>query len=286
MPPTNSATSSASTTSKIKRQKISHATGRNDERVRRNVDAAGVMAQNAVQSPLLRLPAELRSTIWNIVYGNMMVVIHSNNQKSGHKPSFRLKFDTHENVITEHFLTDAPVSAPKLVCRQFWAETSEVFLKSCTVRTASRKAFRVLALSEQPIVQRVQKLIIAYARTWPSDFPRSWANYLTSSLVGRFKNLRGVEMYLWVVHGYQLRRTDVLNDDLWKSNKLPAIIRSFQQHKLEPALTSVNYLPYRWVHETAWNASTVINEAIRTELLKYRPRRTSKRGKVEDEDDD
>ncbi|KAJ4364924.1 hypothetical protein N0V95_000571 [Ascochyta clinopodiicola] len=284
MPPKKRATFDAPAASRAKRQKVSRVT-RSTERIQPVIKAIDLTAQNVLQSPLLHLPAELRNAIWMLVYGEMMVVVDFMHITSEGERSVELLFDIYKDVSTDLILPDAPTSAPKLVCRQFWAETSSVFLNSCTVRTGCGEAFRALALSKQPIVQHVRKLIIISWMIQAWDFPRTWAKYLTSSIVGCFRSLQGVELYIRVHDHEGLGNTDVLNDAVWKSKKLPAVIRSFQQHKMQPVLTSVNYILCE--HQGVENVKTprVINEAIRTELLKYRPRRLSRRGKLEDEDD-
>ncbi|KZM22091.1 uncharacterized protein EKO05_0007876 [Ascochyta rabiei] len=284
MPPEKRATFDAPAANGAKRQKVSPV-AKSNERIETDTKAVDLTAHNALQSRLLYLPAELRNAIWTLVYGDMMVVVDSTSHTPENERSVKLTFDTYEEASGEEFLPVARASAPKLVCRQFWAETSSVFLDSCTVRTASGEAFRALALSKQPIVQRVRKLIITSKKIRAWDFPRSWANYFTSSIVGRFRNLQGVGLYTSVYYHDGLYQTDVLNDAVWKSKKLPAIIRSFQQHKLHPALTSVNYITCEHSYDVEDEKPILVGEAIRTELLKYHPRRLSRRGKIEDEDD-
>lgn len=65
---------------------------------------------------------------------------------------------------------------------------------------------------------------------------------MTSSTIGRFVSLESVELHLALYHlGLFLRTTDVIDNKYWKGERLPHVIRAFQQHKLNPPLTTVNY---------------------------------------------
>jgi len=231
---------------------------------------------NATQSLLLRLPAELRYAIWEIAFGNRMIYVDAYHYPHG--PDYSsVDFTPYDEVCTDAVgERDRPVT-PQLVCRQFWTETSQVFLSSCTFRVDYPYAFRAFALSEHSAVSRVRRLMI-HVGGGSHNFPMYWHTVLTSSLVGRFVSLEGLnftgKVYWLPQKG--LRDLDVMGSWLWKTRKLPSVIHSFQQHKLKAELTSVIFEPELRAHEPPGDTEP-INGAIREHLLQHRPRRLSKR---------
>ena len=189
--------------------------------------------------------------------------------------------------ITAEPLPENRVSTPKLVCKQFWFETSQVLLASATFQFTEPKFFRALAISAPRWLQCVRRIFLIPSDGWyASDLLKWWAGSLTSSLVGRFTHLEGVrfEVYVYDLGGL-CAQLDVMTDRKWKKTKLPSIIRSLQQHKLKPALTTFKFKVWKTDRKSfGFLEDPAISEAIRTELLKYRPRRVSKRGKGDDED--
>lgn len=168
---------------------------------------------------------------------------------------------------------------PNLVCRQFWAETSQVFLSSCVFRVDHPDAFRALALSGQSVVPRITRLMVRLSGTRSHNFPMYSHDAFTSSLVGRLVSLEGLVftgMVYWAPRD-AATAADVMGSACWKSKKLPVVIRAFQQHKLQANLTSVTFEPESYFVEPVWDA-TPYNEAIRIQLLDHHPRRLSKRG--------
>lgn len=184
--------------------------------------------------------------------------------------STRLTFGFDQKSSKGFYSCACTANAPQLVCKQFWVESSAEFFTSCTLQFLEVEAFRCLAMSAQPIVHSARKLSIVAHEWWPSYRTRLWAEVLTIALVGRFENLRGVCLSFWTFSDDSfLGRINVLSNPVWQSCKLLAILRTFQQHKLQPALTSV--LPIR---HNGWHPKgvhEVFGEAVRKELLKYKP---------------
>jgi hypothetical protein len=114
-----------------------------------------------------------------------------------------------------------------------------------------------------------------------NNFPRHWQEVFNASSVGRLASLEGLRfsgrVYWETGRPAGVRDTDVMHGNRWKLCKLPNTIKSFQQHKLKPELTSVTFKPVVTRVEGPWDAKP-INKAIRENLLQYRPRRLSQRG--------
>ena len=113
-----------------------------------------------------------------------------------------------------------------------------------------------------------------------------WASVLTSSLLGRFKNLRGLVLDLvlcWAQFSL-LQQKDVMRNVAWKGQKVPAIIRAFQQHQLEASRTTVTFSKWNtWPAEPRPIAAEGMDVIIKGHLLEYHPRHLSKRGQENEE---
>jgi len=149
----------------------------------------------------------------------------------------------------EHLLTTVSFPAlPQLVSRQFWAETSEVFLSTCTFRFNYEFNFRRFALSYLPTVPRVRWIMIYARPCWSSG----WLNHFGSHvpydpddiirmyyMVGNLKSLGGMKFSAELVWLFDesVREPD-LSVDQWAKAEMPKIVRTFQQHRLRPDLTS------------------------------------------------
>lgn len=171
-------------------------------------------------------------------------------------------------------------TTPQLVSRQFWAETSEVYLSSCTFRFNFLSGFRSLALSGHTVVPRSRRVMFHISADTPDafNFPLHSHSNFTSSIVGRFVRLEGVIFTGSVYWGPQghITDTDLMGGEHWRKIHMAAVIRAFQQHSLKENLTHVTLLPESRPHDV-WDAKPY-NEAMRKALLQYQPRRLSKRG--------
>ncbi|KAJ8119131.1 hypothetical protein OPT61_g16 [Boeremia exigua] len=229
---------------------------------------ANLTARNTLDSPLLRLPAELRNLIWTFAFGDQIILVRgsrSSYDAENHLVDFR-SLDAFSSFRHATLKVAESSFTPKLVCRQFWAETSQVFLSSCTFRVDHAHDFRKLALSKQPVVPKIRRLMICLgSRT--HNFPMYWHDVFTSSLVGRFTSLEGVTFTGEVCWGPKRGGLDVMNGSHWKMRHLPNTIRSFQQHKLRENLTLVDFKALKYPREFAWDAAQ-LNEAIPTAPLK------------------
>ena len=166
-----------------------------------------------------------------------------------------------------------------------WSKASPVFLRSCSLRVSHQAPLLAIALSGQAIIQATQKLIITYNSFEGLTFPQRYAYVLTSSTVGRFSSLEGIELHLALYHlESHLETTEVMEDEYWKGPRLPHIIRAFQQHKLEPSLTRVNYFLEDGSDMTKNQRVQELSVIVHNEVMQHHPRRVSRRGRAENDE--
>lgn len=238
-------------------------------------------AQNSISSPLLRLPAELRTKIWEFAYGDQIV------EFSAHKSAPELDNPDVINCVAASRIGPGVIlhlrgraTMPRPICKQYWSETSQAFFASATFEPNYPEALRALALSAPSWLQFLRRLVIVGHYSSPALALRSWTGSLTSSLLGRFISLEGIVFDFAVYQDSGLfSRLDVLNDKQWKKTKLPTIIRAIQQHQMKPKLTTFTWKPWVYGQPNQVVDPSAINEVIRIELLKHHPRRVSRRGK-------
>jgi len=184
--------------------------------------------------------------------------------------------------------TSTAITIP-FVCKQYWAEASTTFFASNIFGIGESSAFRAFVSSHPAFVTRVRQLII---QVGSGNFAASWGSALNPALLGYFKSLRGVSLTIPISYRdiAMLKRPDVIHDEGWKARKVPAVIRAFQQHRLDADLTTVNLVPMGYLYD--WNTGnqltldstevSVINDNIKNQLLEHHPRRLSRRGQVEE----
>lgn len=240
-------------------------------------------AHNAINSPLLRLPGELRNRIWDLCYGDMTVGFGITQELGAANPF------TGNPLLGLHIVSrrsGSRTDIPKLVCKQVWYESSQVMFATATFAINSPETCRILSKSSPIWLQYIRRLAINIDYHSLLDL-RKWAYGLTFSLAERFTNLEGLRLYSlgWTYSLMDIisRRPDFLTDERWVSTKMPSFIRSLQQHKLKPELTTVSWTEIDIASGDTWQDSQ-ISEVIRTELLTHRPRRKSRRGKHGDGD--
>ncbi|KAF1359827.1 hypothetical protein EJ07DRAFT_155764 [Lizonia empirigonia] len=253
----------------------STARGRKQQRVstraraRIDVGVADVTAQNAIQSPFLRLPGELRIAIWQLLFGDQLV--YFDRKRGGSGLAFMI---WHDNW------TRRRGQFPQLVCKQYWNETTSIFFSTSTFRTNGFEALHGLALdpSLQELVPRIRRLEID--SFLGSRIRTKMASTLTPSILARFEGLEGFKWKFGYNQSneYWFKVTDVMSDARWKRAKVPTIVRAMQQHKLREDLTSVEF--YTWPTDSSIaDPRTALSNMIRGHLLEHVPRRTSMRGK-------
>lgn len=202
--------------------------------------------RNDVQSPLLRLPAELRNIIWEYAFGHMVVHVKSRLRLARNEEYDRKDPDPWLWFRFEGFAReDLPILRP--VCQRFFAEATGVFWSSCVFSFDKPMSFQALARSGLSCVPRIQRIAIDLKgdHGGPShsieNIPWKWRNVFTVSFVGRFRNLEGVNIsgcveWDFVDNG---ATPDIVNGTVWKATAMSTMIGAFQQHKLKAELTSV-----------------------------------------------
>lgn len=172
---------------------------------------------------------------------------------------------------------------PKLVCKQFWFETFQIFFATATFHFNRPVIFRTLAILSPMWLRNVRRLRIQCIMF---SWLKRWADCLSYSLVERFTNVEGIEIRLEASRmDVESLQFNVMTGKKWERAKLPSIIRSFQQHKLKPELTRFICEPYSvktyGYKRQGQPFADAIDEAVRTELLKHHARRRSRRGKLD-----
>lgn len=235
-------------------------------------------AQNAIRSPLLRLPGELRNAIWRLLFGDQLVEVDVDNRKGGsgdrawrYGLEFAIWLDG-GRLRRGQF--------PQLVCKQYWNETKSIFFSTSTFQTIGYRAVHDLALdpSLRELVPRIRRLEIISLLGSPR-FTRL-ASAMTRYLLARFEGLEGFKWVFWYTKSseYWLEVTDVMSDAQWERIMVPTMVRAMQQHKLRADLTSVEFDTCCTEFNIA-HPRTALSNTIRGHLLKHVPWRTSMWGK-------
>jgi hypothetical protein len=241
--------------------------------------------KNGIDSPLLRLPAELRNRIWEQLYGGN--VIHVYYRSRGLTNMVCVVCDQQDDPAKTVFCCSrhsaSAISVP-FVCKQYFGEASMTFFASNVFGVDNPTTLRAFAASNPNFIARVRQLIVQAAS---GSFAASWGSVMNPSLLGHFKSLRGVSLSIPIMYHELslLDRTNIMDDGKWKSRKVPSVIRAFQQHRLQKDLTTVNLVPRSYFYH--WNKSGldtdqvkvgIINDTIKDLLLEHHPRRLSRRG--------
>jgi hypothetical protein len=235
----------------------------------------------------LRLPAELRNSIWEYAYGGGMVHVRFRTFKRQITSALLCHRCVHDIIPGSEgqgccMRRDPPPMCIPVVCKQYWAEASTTFFASNSFSINDQQVFRALVLSNSDFVSRIKQLDLALVGFLYTHRP--WAAAVNSSTVGYLKSLRGVTIAMCIAtpdNDIELEQDDVLGSAYWKAIKLPEIVRAFQQHRLDQASTRFTLLSYR-----RWNRATeldpgkvaVFEGRVKDLLLEHHPRRISRRG--------
>ncbi|UPX17515.1 uncharacterized protein EKO05_0007864 [Ascochyta rabiei] len=217
-----------------------------------------IPAQNARSSPLLRLPAELRKQIWQHVYGNARIRVslpsHNKRAEASHVD---LKYTMWEDVFYPLTEMLPRLQLPRTACKQFYSEATAALYASSTFEFDSPHTFRAFALSPHPCVSQIQKLSIP-------RLEHDWEKALTASLIGRLKSLRGVQLAHTYLHCRATHPLPHAGRDEWK--RYWRMIRSFQQHKLEPHITA-----FRLMVLNVFKQNLLAGEQLPRDILELKP---------------
>jgi hypothetical protein len=112
-------------------------------------------ARNRKQSPLLRLPGELRNKVYEYAMSEITVTVFP--YKGGYKP-YHLQAHLNDTPSSTRHVTD--VLSLTRVCRQVRAETCHLPLRSITFHVASDRSFhdflQVLSEAERNAISTIQ----------------------------------------------------------------------------------------------------------------------------------
>ncbi|KAF1935792.1 hypothetical protein EJ02DRAFT_112786 [Clathrospora elynae] len=271
-----------------------------------------ITAQNAVNSPLLRLPLEIRDKIWAFAYGNMTVHVdmpnpelatHPGHRHSltytiypevGHYQAYELLFenllqannhasscahraDFRTQLVCCHHMQsqlDAHVSSPTNTPALSLSLVCKQFWNeaSYTLLTSSTFAFTA------PVAFRHLALSSQTAKLHIRRVAilvyQEWPKTPQSSIVGQFENLERVNLVLYLLR-YPigvLRHTWVI------CSKYHSVIRAFHQNASKDGLTTVAVLPDENQNEEFSLADLRrANAAIRARLMHHHLIRRSQR---------
>ncbi|KAJ4364912.1 hypothetical protein N0V95_000559, partial [Ascochyta clinopodiicola] len=231
---------------------------------------------------------ELRTKIWQHAYGNVRIRVDLPSvNKRAEDSHADLEYIIWEDV--PYPLTKAlpRLQLPAVACKQFYSEATAALYASSTFEFDSPHDFRAFALSPHPCVSQLQKLSVPYLQ-------HDWEQALTSSLIGRFKSLRGVQLSHTYYHCSATQPLPPADRSEWKPYW--RMIRSFQQHELEPSMTEFSIVVLNVFKQNLLAGEQLprdqlvlkpgdpqyqnllrLQEDLKAGLLQYTPRRRSRR---------
>lgn len=160
-----------------------------------------------------------------------MITVHAARQYKDNEMEEHLFYRAHSRICDHPSYSKAWISethgstglhgvVPQPVCRQYWAETSEMFIATCTFRIDDHLSFRVLASSTKPIVAQIRRFMIHASSSSARNFPVYWQDVFSSALVGRFVNLEGFRLTgkaTWTSLVHEMSQ-NVLTNPFWRTS--------------------------------------------------------------------
>jgi hypothetical protein len=110
--------------------------------------------RNAIESPLLRLPPEVRNVIWTFAVGVDLVFIRQKSKRPLRAKGYGVAFDGQ----IRRFEDDRQLAAFHLpeVCRQIYAETATLAYSTNTFLPCGAEWIRALSLTQRRAISRVE----------------------------------------------------------------------------------------------------------------------------------
>jgi len=133
---------------------------------------------------------------------------------------------------------------PGRVSKQYWTETSQLFVDTCIPTFDDAGAFRDFVKWDHPLVARISRVRInAVVSFWHSPVGLSSADVLSSTPT--LENLQGLTFEIgfsvYVSSGHFLKApldgVSIMSHPMWANSGLLDIVRYSQQHKLRRELT-------------------------------------------------
>lgn len=187
------------------------------------------IAQNSLQSTLLRLPAELRNKIWEFAFGDQTLRVHRATCP------LRTRLTTCLTSNTGYFYY-----VPQLVSRQYWTETFDVLLKSCALSFDDARVFESFTSDLKPTVAQIRRIkITVYAGRGFPNSTENWNYAILRQCASPIKSLEGLHMELHVLYDEELADAGniMARDKEWEDFR--DIVQFFQQIKLKEGLMCV-----------------------------------------------
>jgi hypothetical protein len=220
-----------------------------------------------VQSPLLRLPAELRNAIWKLAYsdGWVEVSLRNTGKRSGKHIRLSLYFEG---------------SAPGLVCKQHRAEVIPIFMQTCTFSFNDNSAFKEFLTTGSSVLAQVRRIairldLIRYfdRRYIDMSDARGWAYALreVSHLSDKLESLEGVQISAKsrLLNHWTAVPFAVFGHSVWEEAGLSEIVSFFQQYRLKEELTSCEVTGFEDIYEDDMDRLAQLSVEIREHLLDY-----------------
>ena len=214
-----------------------------------------------MQSPLLRLPAELRNIIWKLAYSDERLDVQACCCQPRHHSGLRFKG-----------------SAPGLVCKQHWAEAAPIFLETCTFWFKDDSAFKEFLTTGSSVPAQVRRLAFHVDLILFSEERngKDWGNTLmkVSHLSHELERLEGVHISAtnWFYEAWMWQRFDLLGKDcIWSLVGLSELVWFFQRYRLKRELTSCNItdLKKSYSEKDYLDRIAQVSSDVRDHLLDY-----------------
>jgi hypothetical protein len=133
-----------------------------------------ITTRTSTDSPLLRLPAELRNQIWAYTYGGLTIHVTAQNGLPLSLPKQLVwrqcvKDGAHQGRCRCFRTMNAKSNLVPIISKQFWAESSGIFFTSNTFHFQEAQPLRRLAISNPQFVERVSDIWITFQSLYPDD---------------------------------------------------------------------------------------------------------------------
>jgi hypothetical protein len=223
-----------------------------------------------MQSPLLRLPAELRNAIWEFAYSDKWIEVSLRCteiivRSRWHRPRKRRS--------SPFPYSEGP--GPGLVCRQHWAEVIPIFLETCTFSFKDESTFEQFLTTGSSVIAQVRRIAIRLDLSHYIEMSdaKGWSDAVrkVSHVADKLESLEGVQISAksWLLKHWTAVPFDVLGHSVWGEVGLSEIVRFFQQYRLKEELTSCEVTGFDDDYEDDMDRLAQLSVEIREHLLDY-----------------
>lgn len=192
--------------------------------------------RNQTESPLLRLPAELRNRIYEYAFCVDCIDYHSNN--------FRSRPDYNHNPVRKTSAASQSLSSllkSLLVCRQYHTETKTLVFQLSPFRARPRDLVEAMQKMPEDVQNAITVLRVYENRDWTST------RVYNTSYFPHFPSLRRVEVHSWaprvvgdaLMFAHEWNRRHVPKEDEVLRLRVEKWFRDLNSKETEDALMSV-----------------------------------------------